>query len=150
MAVSSDALRRFRRMVGEQNAGSTYTDEDLAPYIEERATQDERGETPFILNKSTIPPTRAPNPLWVATYDLHAAAADIWEEKAGALAGDFDFKTDAGEEFKRSQAFAQAQERARYHRARRAPSSISAAKWPRESTLDDTPWIGNLPEQDEE
>ncbi len=64
------------------------------------------------------------NPDWTATYDLHAAAADIWEEKAAILSADYDFTAD-GATLARSQAYEQAMKQARYHRSRRSPKTIT-------------------------
>ena len=49
--------------------------------------------------------------------DLNAAASDIWDEKAAAVAGLFDFAADGGD-YKRSQLIAQYQEAAAKYRSR--------------------------------
>jgi hypothetical protein len=149
MAASTEDVRRLRRMMGDRE-GQRYTDADLAEAIESHPTVDTRGTNPTVVDYTTNPPTRRENPAWMPVYDLNAAAAELWEERASELSGNFDFRTDAGEQFSRSQAFEHAQERARHFRARRVPGTMTAAKYPREGDLDNTPWIGNLPERDEE
>jgi len=122
----------------------TYSDAALAGYIEAYPLLDERGQAPYTWDTSTTPPTQTANTSWIPTYDLQAAAADIWEEKAGAYATKVDFNAD-GAAVSLSQQYNQAMARARYHRSRRSPKSGTLVKWPRESDAD-LPWIGNLPE----
>lgn len=64
---------------------------------------------------------------WTPTYDLHAAAADVWEEIAARLASQYDFDAD-GARFARSQTHQHALAQARYHRARRAPMSRTVSR----------------------
>lgn len=145
MTATASQIAQLRRMTAE-STDDTYTDADLQGYIEKYPLMDARGELPYTWDTSTTPPTQTANPNWVAAYDLHAAAADIWEEKAASYAGQFDFKAD-GADFARSQAYEQMMERVRYHRARRATATMRAVQHPKE-TATDTPWIGNLPEAD--
>jgi len=126
---------------------TTYSDAAIAAYIEAYSLVDERGESPYTWDGSTEPPTKEVNADWIATYDLNAAAADVWDEKAAALAADYNFSNDAGR-FDRSQAFEHAQGRARYYRSRRSPRSVTLRQWPKETTAEEFPWIGNLPEVD--
>lgn len=49
--------------------------------------------------------------------DLNATASDIWDEKAAAVAGSFDFAADGGD-YKRSQLVAHYQEEAAKYRSR--------------------------------
>ena len=90
---------------------------------------DERGEVPYTWDTSTTPPTQEENDDWVDTYDLHAAAADIWDEKAAGVAEDFDFRADGGQ-YSRSQVVEQYERRARYHRNRRAPKTHTLHMYP--------------------
>lgn len=69
------------------------------------------------------------NPDWQETYDLHAAAADLLEEKASELAKDFDFATE-NDRFYRSQMYGHYLLLARWHRSRRAPKNIALVSWP--------------------
>lgn len=146
MTATAEQIAQLRRMTNEPAATSEYEDADIQGYIEAHPLMDARGELPYTWDTSTEPPTQTANPNWVATYDLHAAAADVWEEKAASYAGQFDFKAD-GSDFSRSQAYEQLMARVRYHRARRATKTMKAVQYPKETGVD-TPWIANLPEQD--
>lgn len=122
MAATTAQKAQLRRMVAE-TASTTYADADIASYIEAHPLTDARGENPWV-ESETAPGTLEANPDWTATYDLNAAAADIWDEKAAALAPNFDFEADGGR-YDRSQAFEQAQKMARYYRSRRSAKTIT-------------------------
>lgn len=143
MSATTEQIAQLRRMVDEPTA-DTYTDEDLAGYVEKHPLLDERGEVPYTWDTSTSPPTQTANDDWIPTYDLHAAAAEIWEEKAAAPAGDYDFQADGGQ-YSRSQVFEQCMEQARYHRARRKPRTHTLFMHPKPSSVE-RGWIANLPE----
>ena len=85
--------------------------------------EDARGEGPWIESESD-PGTLEENPDWTATYDLNAAAADLWEEKAANHAANFDFSADGGS-YSRSQAYDQHMTQARYFRSRRSVKTIT-------------------------
>lgn len=97
MAATAAQIAQLRRMVAEPT-GATYTDEALAGYIEAHG-------------------------LGEAGYDLHAAAADIWDEKAAALAANFDATAD-GASLHLSQQYQQAMAQAQAHRNRSAPAMV--------------------------
>ncbi len=137
-------ITKVRRMVNEPSE-TDYTDEVIQGYIEDYPLLDERGEEPYTWDTSTSPPTMDDNDDWVATYDLNAAAADLWGEKAAVVAEDFDFLADGGS-FKRSQVLTQYGERERYYRSRRAPRTIRAVMWPQPGSVESG--IGNLPEEE--
>jgi hypothetical protein len=143
--VTAAQIATVRRMVAEP-ATTTYSDALITTFIEAYPLQDERGELPYTWSSAT-PPAQVVNDRWVATYDLNAAAADIWQEKAGSLAALYDFAADGGN-YSRSQAFEQAMKQARYFRARKRPASAQMIKFPDEGTGSDVSyqWIGNLPE----
>ena len=122
MAATDAQVARLRRMVGEVDS-TTYEDEDLADYIEAHPLEDARGEGPWIESESD-PGTLEENPDWTATYDLNAAAADLWEEKAASLAANFDFSADGGS-YSRSQSYEQHMTQARYYRSRRSVKTIT-------------------------
>ena len=109
MAASVAQIAQIRRMVAEPST-TTYSDATLAGYI----------ETYPLIDSDGLEPT---DDEWTDTYDLAAAAGDVWAEKASALVGGYDFDADGGS-FKRSQAYDQAQKQARYWRARRTPKSM--------------------------
>lgn len=122
MAATADQIARLRRMVAEPTE-DTYSDEALADAIERYPLEDARGEGPWV-ESTTTPGTLEANPDWSPTYDLQQAAADVWEEKAAPYAASFDF-SDAGQSFSRSQVYQFMMGRARYHRSRRAPRTIT-------------------------
>jgi hypothetical protein len=144
MTATAAQIAQLRRMVAEPTT-TTYSDAALQGYIEAYPLMDERGEQPYTFDSAT-PPAKVVNPSWVATYDLHAAAADIWEEKAALWAGQHDFSA-AGSSFARSQVYEQMTASARYHRSRRAPKTMHGFKEPKERGRN-LGWIANLPEED--
>jgi len=123
MAVTDADVLRARRMIAEASASSAFTDDAITEAIERYPREDARGEAPFV-ESTTTPGTLEENPDWTATYDLHAAAAELWEEKAAALAADYDFSADGGN-YHRSQAWDQAMRMVRFHQARRSPTTIT-------------------------
>lgn len=129
MTATAAQIAQLRRMVDESTT-DTYADADIQTYIEARPSMDERGEFPYSWDTSTEPPTQDANESWIATYDLAAAAADIWAEKAAILAADFDTNAD-GASLSRSQAYEQAMKQARYWGSRRKPSTITLYPAPR-------------------
>ena len=145
MAATAEQIARLRRMAAEPTL-DVYSDDVLADYIERYPLLDERGQVPYTWDTTATPPAQEANTAWVATYDLHAAAADVWEEKAASYAGKYDFGAD-GATYHLSQQYDQMIAQARFHRARRSPSSAKLVQWPEESAAGDFSWIGNLPEE---
>lgn len=143
MAATAAQIAQLRRMVAEPTP-TTYIDTELAGYIETYPLMDERGEQPYTWSSAT-PPAQVVNTSWVATYDLNAAAADIWQEKAAVWADKYDFSADGGN-YKVSNAYEQAMKQVRYYRAKRATKTAQLFKWPEETSGDQFPWIANLPE----
>ena len=139
MTATAAEVTRLRRMVDEDDE-TTYTDADLTDYIERYPAIDARGQVPLTWDTSTIPPTPVDNPRWIPTYDLHAAAADIWNEKAALLAGDYDFSADGGS-YSRSQAFQQAQKAARFHLSRRKMGTVKLVMSPPLDVDEDRGWM---------
>jgi hypothetical protein len=117
MTATAAEVARVRRMAAEPD-NTTYTDSDVEDYIERYPVVDARGENPYV-ESTTTPGTLEVNEDWTATYDLNAAAADIWTEKAAALAANYDFETQ-DQRFERSQAYEQALQQSRYYRSRRS------------------------------
>jgi hypothetical protein len=127
--VTAAELTRLRRMIVDTAAPQTYSDGVLTTIIERYPCVDMRGESPWV--ESTVTPgTLVLNDDWTATYDINAAAGEVWEEKAAALAANFDFSAD-GAGFQRSQAFTQAQQMARTYPSRRNPSTVTLRPEPR-------------------
>jgi hypothetical protein len=145
VSATAAQIARLRRMVAESTT-TTYTDDDIAEAIERYPLIDERGLAPYAWDTSTTPPHQDATDGWIPTYDLNAAAADIWEEKAATIAGFYDFSAD-GQSFSRSQAVTQAMQQAARYRSRRSPKTITARPEPRRAV--DVEWIGNLAEVDD-
>lgn len=134
MAATAEQISRLRRMVGDVEA-ATYSNADLAAYIERYPLLDPLGRSPYQVS-STSPPEQEANPDWTVTYDLNAAAGDIWSEKAGAASAKFDFTEDA-QSFSRSQIYKHCSEMARYYRARRSASTVVLWPYPRRNPTAD-------------
>lgn len=122
MAATAAQVSRLRRMCAEPDITS-YMDSDLAAIIESHPLIDSEGRDPAHLE-------------WVATYDMHAAATDVWQEKAANVAASFDFGAD-GATYTRSQLQENALKQARYHNARRAANGAQlyttfteVSEWP--------------------
>ena len=142
MAATAEQIRWLRRMIAE-STDATYYDSTLSEYIERYPLLDAQGEEPYIWNSATT--TYDDNDDWVATYDLNAAAADIWEEKAAAVAGDYAFSSDGGS-FQRNQVYEQYMRTAGRYRSRRSMTTITAKKYPEETSGLVPSWLGNGPE----
>jgi hypothetical protein len=139
MAATTQQIRRLRRMVNELDT-TTYTDNDLSDYIEKYPLLDELGREAYTVVTGTQPPTYDRNEDWIPTYDLNAAAADVWEEKAAAVANYFDFSADGGR-YSASQKHQQYMEQVEHFRSQRAITTITLHKWPPESP--DRSWLTN-------
>lgn len=109
MSATAEQIARLRRMVAEPSR-DTYSDDVLAEYIEDHEVRDRYGEPPRT-------PLGVANSSWTATYDLNAAAADIWEEKASAWADAFDTSID-GASLSESEVYRQYLQMARRYRSR--------------------------------
>lgn len=127
MTATAEQLARLRRMVNEP-ATTTYSDSELQEIIQLYPLIDANGHRPVGVDGDV-------NDAWMPTYDLNAAAADIWHEKAAALAGNYDFSTQ-GQSFNRSQAYQQAMQQARYYRSRRSAMTIMATPEPKYEAAD--------------
>lgn len=134
MSATAAQIAQVRRMTAEPTA-ATYDDAAIAAYIEAYP----------VIDANDNPPDDAD---WTATYDLHAACGDLWEEKAAGAAAEFDFAADGGT-YSRSQKYEQYMKQARWHRARRQASTLKLIKSPEEPLSGtERPWIINLPEAD--
>ena len=118
MAATAAMAAKLRKMVDEP-LETTYDDDLIDDYIETYPLIDFVGTSPQEVDFSTTPPTISERDEWIPTYDLNAAAADIWEEKAAAIADEFDFSADGGR-YDRSNKYEQYMSKSRYHSSRRA------------------------------
>ena len=116
--VDASLITQLRRMIAEPTT-TTYSDAVLSEIILAHPLIDSSGNFPDEDD-------------WTATYDLNAAAADVWDEKAAGLASDYDFNAD-GASFSRSQAYEQASHMARKYRSRRSAVTIRLIKAPKEA-----------------
>lgn len=121
MTVTAAQIAQVRRMVAEPT-DAIYTDEAIEDYITAYPLTDENGEPPRVVSEDDEGVMET-NEDWTPTYDLHAAAADIWDEKAAALAEEFDLTAD-GATMHRSNVVTHAMQQARMHRSRRSVRTI--------------------------
>lgn len=117
MSATATQIATVRRLTNETTT-ATYDDDAITAFIEAHPLVDSEGFSPDQDN-------------WTATYDLNAAVADIWEEKAAARADKFDFIADGGN-YSRSQAFEMAMKQARHFRSRRSIKTIEMEPTPKE------------------
>lgn len=117
-------VARLRRMTGEVGSG-TYTDEVLSATLARYTLPDTAGKTDGEAG-------------YAPTFDFHAAAADVWSEKAAAAAAQYDFTADGGS-FHRSQVAETAERQARRHAARRSMRSTEVAAWSPSTEAQETP-----------
>jgi hypothetical protein len=120
MTVSATDIAAIRRMTAVTN--TEYTDDALTAIIELYPLPDIKGNFPYT-DQGEV------NTDWTARYDLHSAAADVWEEKAAALAAKYDFNAD-GASYQRSQMYEQAMRQARWHRSRRVITTVRMVPHP--------------------
>lgn len=122
MPATDGMIARLRRMVNEPST-AVYSDDTLAEMIERFPLTDAFGYEPDDDN-------------WTETYDLNAAAADIWDEKAASLAHLYDFKADGGD-YSRSQAQENAMKQARVYRSRRSFRGVTLQSAPKPDEEED-------------
>jgi len=130
MAATAAMVARLRRMIAEPTT-TTYSDSDLDDWIESYPVADGDYNDPTDAD-------------WTATYDLHAAASELWSEKAAAVAADFSFSADGGN-YSRDQVYAQYMKQTRFHSARRRAGSVRIHS--DAGGRDTDAWIGNLSEE---
>lgn len=107
-------IQQMRKMINEPTAND-FSDTHIEDVIAQYKLIDDFGIVPSAID-------------WVPTYDLNAAAADLWTEKAGKLADRFDFVAD-GASYHRSQVYEQAMKQARFYSSRRKPRTITMHVW---------------------
>lgn len=136
--TAASDITRFRGMIAESGT-ATYSDSALRTIIAGYPLPDIAGEWPYLTSGSV-------NTDWVSTYDLAAAASEVWTEKANAVSDNFDFTAD-GATYHKEQQYKHRLSQARYYAARRAPGSHTAQVYPTEPATQ--VWIGNLAEDDD-
>ena len=120
--VGAEWIAALRRMIAEPTI-TAYSDATLSDYIEAWAVRDSTGLEPADTG-------------WTPTYDLPAAAADVWEEKAAAAVGNFDFNADGGS-FSRSQVHLQCMQMARHYKSRASVRTLRSIVEPGAPAEDD-------------
>lgn len=115
--LPSSIIGRVRRMTDEQ-FDTRYTDPEIQTIITLYPLVDSEGFAPDQDN-------------WTPTYDLNAAAAHIWEEKASGRTQNFDFSADGGS-YQRSQSYEMAMKQARYYRSKRSLKTIEMESTPKD------------------
>jgi hypothetical protein len=138
MAATAAQIKLVRRMVAEATT-ATYSDTLIQEYIEARPLTDLNGEEAKIAIADMVEAVEAEpgqdvldlvdNPNWTPTYDLNAAAAAIWEEKAATVAGDFNFSADGGR-YDRGQVYEQYMKMARRYKSKAAIKTVKAKPQP--------------------
>lgn len=129
MTATAAQIAQIRRMVNEPLT-TTYSDAAITLVIETYPLMDELGTEPYYWNYLTTPPSKVANTDWIPCYDLNAAAADIYGEKASVLSTDFDFSADGGN-YTRSQAYEQAMKQQRHYASKRNSTTIRLRPYPR-------------------
>ena len=129
MAATAAMAERLRRMVDESTE-TTYDDDLIDEIIEKFPLLDVLGTDPQDIDFSTTPPTISEADEWIPTYDLNAAAAEIWEEKAAAIADEFNFQADGGS-FTRSGKYDQYMAHSRRFSSKRSAKTIKMWVEPR-------------------
>jgi len=129
MAATAAMVSKLRRMIDEPN-DDIYDDDALADYIESYPILDFLGTKPLEVDSTTTPPTLSEVADWIPTYDLHAAAAEIWQEKSAAVAEDYNVTAD-GSTLARSNVHEQYLKQSRYHLSRRKAGTMTLRVEPR-------------------
>ena len=132
MAATAAQLATLKRYTNEDGAGDVYTDVLLTSILESYPVSDADGNEP---DESD----------WTATYDLHAAAAQIWGEKATAHACKVDANMPGGGSYRNSQLLENAQRLEKYHNARARARGTRFTAYPKPT--EDRVWVGNLAEE---
>jgi len=143
MTATAAQILEVRRLTNEPTT-TTYSDALIQSFIERYPLMDELGVDPYYFTQTGSVPTKTTNVNWIATYDLAAAASDIWTEKAAVVAARFDFTADGGN-YTQSQEYLFAMQQAKYFRGRRSIKTARLVTSPSTSPADAS-WIGNLPE----
>jgi hypothetical protein len=121
-SVTAAQIATLRRMVAEPLT-TIYSDALLTTFIESYPLVDELGTDPYTWSQATSPATKVVSPGWIPTYDLNAAAGDIWAEKAAALAHEHSFAADGGN-YQVSDKHAHYMKQASFYRSRRSAKSV--------------------------
>src|SRR5262245_37489767 len=131
MAITTDptpdVVARLRRLVAEPTT-ALYSDADLIAYLKQFPNARKLQADTLMVNAS--------NSLSVVVWDVHAAAAQIWEEKIAQLVvqGSYDITAD-GQTLNRDQKLRQYREQLAYNQARRRVRSVKITAAPSRTQL---------------
>src|SRR5690242_17739888 len=113
MAASAAQIARVRRMTAEPTM-TPYNDAAIKGYIEAHPLPDDLGRRPWTATQmAAAGVTDTPATVWTPTYDLNAAAADIWDEKAAGLVAN-------GQIYETDSQHLQAMRMVRFYRSKRS------------------------------
>ena len=110
MTATGPDISRLRRMAAIKQDEPESDSGFLASYIERYPLNDATGKAPG-------------DDGWSPTYDLNAAAADLWAEKASTVAYEFDFSWQGGS-YARTGKMEHAQRQERYFRSRSQAKAV--------------------------
>lgn len=144
MTASASDIARLRRMISDPRF--TLDNDALSEVIERYPLTDERGVEPYWWDTSTEPPTRTTTSGWIPTFDLHAAAADLWEERAASVRAAL--PDQMADQKRQQQLYDQYMTNVRYHQSRRIAHTITLQPSPARNWRGNT-FVGNLAEQDD-
>lgn len=113
VTVPDEQVARLRVLVAEPTS-AVFSDTQLAQFIGEAWYWDSASRDPS-------------HDEWIATFDINAAASEVWQIKAGNYAADYDFSADGGR-YDRSQRHAHAMQQARHYRARSGPRPVQFSR----------------------
>ena len=126
MTATAAQIASVRRMVDEPST-TTYSDALITAFIEACPLTDQLGSVPYTWSLATDPPTQVATIGWIPTYDLNAAAAEIWSEKAAGVAEKFTFSADGGS-YSASDQHNQYMKMVSYYRSRRSARGVTLHK----------------------
>lgn len=135
MAVTADLVLRVRNLIAEQD-DTTFRDEDIMLAIAQHNLPDSSGRSQWLNLDQTIA-----NPLWIPTYDLYLAAADLLEVKLSQVSCQVDVSQE-GSSYNLSQRYDQLSRLITRYRSQRRAKSVKLRVRPPASNA----YIGNLPE----
>lgn len=142
MGATAAQVARLRRMVNEPTT-ATYSDASIEEVIERYPVRDVRGVDWLDYDYTTTPPTATENANWMPTYDLYSAGAEIWQEKAAAVACAYATSAD-GVSLSRNQMYEQYLKQAAWCKSRAVPG---CKKFIRQDIYRDTE-TGNIVQSD--
>jgi len=135
MTVTADLVLRVRQLINETE-DTTFRDEEIVDAIAAHALTDLSGRSQWLNLDETIA-----NTLWVPTYDVYLAAADLLEVKLAQVSCQVDVSQE-GSQYTLSQRYDQLSRLITRYRSRRKSRVVKLRVQPPASNA----YIGNLPE----